>query len=53
MKAGNDQMQDIRMCIQTYFNLYGSVPTEKALLEWLGASYEAVIPAFLEQKKTA
>ncbi len=53
MKARNDQMQDIRLCIQTYFNLYGSVPTEKALLEWLGASYEAVIPAFLQQKKTA
>ena len=32
----NDQMQEIRMCFQTYFNLYGTSPSEQEMLEWLG-----------------
>ena len=40
----NDQMQIVRMCIQTFFNLYGAMPSKQELLEWLGASYEGRIP---------
>ena len=35
MKMRIDQMQKIRMCIQTYFNLYGAVPDVQVLREWL------------------
>ena len=38
MEMKNDQMQKIRMCIQTYFNLYGVVPDVQVIREWLGAS---------------
>ena len=43
-KNKNDKMQVIRMCIQTFFNLYGAMPSKKEMLEWLGATYEDWIP---------
>ena len=49
MKMKIDQMQDIRMCIQTYFNLYGVVPDMQVLREWLGTSYEDRIVECLQQ----
>ncbi len=45
----NDQLQDIRMCFQTYFNLYGAAPSEQEMLEWLGTSYQDRIPEYLNQ----
>ena len=48
-----EKEQKIRMCIQTYFNLYGTAPSAQELLEWLGASYEHMIPEFFDQKIVA
>lgn len=45
----NDQMQQIRMCIQTYFNLYGVVPDAQEMREWLGASYDETIMECMEE----
>lgn len=45
--------QQIRMCIQTFFNLNGTAPSAQDLLEWLGASYEDEIQMCLEQKNAA
>ena len=45
----NDQMQEIRMCFQTYFNLYGTSPSEQEMLEWLGISYGEKISEYLNQ----
>ena len=42
-KSRNDQMQVVQMCIQTFFNLYGALPSKQELLEWLGASFEGRI----------
>ena len=49
MQKNNDQMQEIRMCFQTDFNLYGTVPSEQEMLEWLGTSYENEIPKYMNQ----
>ena len=48
-----EKEQKIRMCIQTYVNLYGTAPSAQELLEWLGASYEDMIPEFFDQKNVA
>jgi len=48
-----DKMQEIRMCFQTYFNLYGVVPDIQKLLEWLGASYKDMIPEYMRQRSIA
>ena len=48
-----EKEQKIRMCIQTYVNLYGVVPSAQELLEWLGVSYEDMIPEFFDQKIVA
>ena len=53
MKKQSDRVQDIRMCIQTYFNLYGAVPTRQILVEWLGTSYEEMIPGVLNKADAA
>ena len=45
----NDLMQQVRMCVQTYFNLYGSAPSEKVMREWLGISCGEKIPEYLNQ----
>lgn len=49
MEMKTDQMQDIRMCIQTYFNLNGTVPDAQIMREWLGTSYEEGISEYLDQ----
>lgn len=48
MDNKKDQMQEIRMCIQTYFNLHGSIPSKQVMIDWLGTSYEDQIPEFME-----
>ena len=48
-----EKEQKIRMCIQTYVNLYGTAPSAQEMLEWLGASYEDMIPEFFDQKIVA
>ena len=45
----NDLMQQIRMCVQTYFNLYDSAPSEQVMREWLGTSYGEKMPEYLNQ----
>ena len=45
-----DQIQRIRMCIQTYFNLYGAVPDVQVLREWLGTTCDDRILECLNQK---
>ena len=50
MKMRIDQIQKIRMCIQTYFNLYGVVPDVKVLREWLGTSCDDRVLGYLNQK---
>ena len=45
-----DQMQRIRMCIQTYFNLYGEAPDVKVPREWLGTSCDDRVLGYLNQK---
>ena len=42
----NEELQKIRMCVQTFFNLYGVMPTVKELVDWLGQSYERIVPAY-------
>ena len=48
-----EKEQKIRLCIQTYVNLHGIKPSAQELLEWLGASYEDMIPEFFDQKIVA
>ena len=48
-RVKNDLMQQIRMCVQTYFNLYGAAPGRQVILEWLGISDEGWISECLGQ----
>lgn len=42
-EALREMTQRIRLCIRTYFNLYGSVPSEQEMVDWLGAAYANLI----------
>ena len=53
MEKKKDQMQEIRMCIQTYINMHGTVPSAQVMEEWLGTSYEESIPEYLDQIQIA
>ena len=53
MEMKKDQMQKIRMCIQTYINLYGTVPDKQVMREWLGTSCEERISEYLDRKNAA
>lgn len=48
-----DKLQEIRMCFQTYINLYGVAPDVLKLLEWLGASYNDMIPEYMRLRTMA
>ena len=43
MKTKKDMIQEIKMCMKTYFNLYGIAPSVQEMVEWLGASYRDLI----------
>ena len=47
-----EKEQKIRMCIQTYVNLYGIAPSAQELLEWLGTSCDDRVLGYLNQKQT-
>ena len=38
----NENIQKIRMCVQTYINLYGTLPGVNEMADWLGMSSEAI-----------
>ena len=42
----NDSIQKTRMCIQTYINLYGTVPGIREMVEWTGLTYDEVLPIY-------
>ena len=41
-------MQQVNLCIQTYFNLYGHMPSLKEMIEWLGNGYRPMVAAALQ-----
>lgn len=38
------ESQIVNLCIQTYYNLHGTMPDTKTLIEMLGETYEEVSP---------
>ena len=48
MLKNNEEFQKIRMCVQTYFNLYGMMPGSRELLEWLGESYRVAVTRYFK-----
>ena len=44
----NEKMQQVNLCIQTYFNLYGHMPSLKEMIEWLGNGYRPMVAAALQ-----
>ena len=43
------ELQILKTCIQTYFNLYGVMPGTPELVEMLGNEYEKIIPLYLRE----
>ncbi len=43
MMDKNEMLQKIKMCVTTYFNLNGVMPTIQDMLDWLGASFRDVL----------
>ena len=38
--------QKIMMCIKTYINLYGTMPSIVEMSNWTGASYDVIEPIY-------
>ena len=47
----NENIQKTRMCMQTYINLYGTVPGIREMVEWTGLTYEEVLPVYTAEFK--
>ena len=47
------EIQAMKTCIQTYFNLYGVMPGLRDMIEWLGEAYEKVIPLYMHKAEAA
>ena len=39
-------IQKTRMCIATYINLYGIVPSVREMAEWTGESFETILKIY-------
>ena len=48
-----EKMQTVKMCIQTYLNLYGQMPTINELSQQLDTSYLQLIQSMLSEYATA
>ena len=48
----NYELQTLRMCIQTYFNLYGVMPGTREMIEWLGESHTKTILMYMSNMQT-
>ena len=47
----NEIIQKTRMCIQTYINLYGTMPGIREMIDWTGFTYEEVSPVLMAELK--
>ena len=47
----NDNILKTRMCMQTYINLYGTVPGIPEMVDWTGLTYEEVLPVYMAELK--
>lgn len=47
------EIQKVRMCIKTFFNMYGIMPGAQDMIEWLGDSYEKILPICMAELKAA
>ncbi len=45
--------QIVKMCIQTYFNMYGVMPGTSELVEWLGDDYANIVTLYMNEQKAA
>ena len=50
MKKDNNReaLQEIKLCVKTFFNLYGTMPSTQVMLDWLDSSYEKLIPEYMK-----
>ena len=49
----NEMIQKLRMCIKTYLNLYGVIPSIEKLSEWSGIPYNMVLPVYKAEAAAA
>ena len=47
------ETQTVRMCIQTFFNMYGVMPGAQDMIDWLGEDYAKVVPLYINEKKSS
>ena len=48
----NENILKTRMCMQTYINLYGTVPGIREMVEWTGLTYKEVLPVYMAELKS-
>ena len=49
----SEAMQMIRMCVETFFNLYGYMPSTQDMIDWLGDTYEQAVPIYMGKMAAA
>ena len=49
----NYAAQKIRICIATYFNLYGTRPSIQEMIDWTGEEYQTVLQVMDNVDNTA
>ena len=52
-EANNEALQKIKMCIKTFLNLYGTMPSAQEMIEWLGNAYEKLVPEYMDHLSLA
>lgn len=52
-ETNNETIQKIRMCIKTFVNLYGRMPSVQDMIAWLGNTYENAVPEYMNNTAVA
>ena len=43
----SETIQKIKMCIKTFINLNGCMPSAQEMIDWLGSAYEQAVPEYM------
>ena len=53
LNMNNENIQKIRMCVQTYINIYGVLPSVNEMSDWLGMPGETIAESRVLQDAAA
>ena len=47
MRINSEDLQKITMCVQTYIQMNGTMPTAEEMIDWMGIGYKEAVFGYM------